>query len=256
MSVHYHDRILAALTYFTRLPLWRLHQPPAEAYLSVVEHWPLAGWLTGGTMALTLYLASHVFPLPVAALAAIAARLLLTGAMHEDGLADFCDAFGGGTDRERTLAIMKDSHIGTYGVIGLVLYLLTLRTLLCILPPHLAVVAILAADPYAKMLTAPIVTLMPYARRAEEAKAKMVYRPFRPWVYGCLLIQGLLPALPLLHLLWSVHAPWWLFFVVPILTAAVLYTIVWRRLHAYTGDCCGALCLMTELSALLTLVAG
>ena len=50
-------------------------------------------------------------------------RILLTGALHEDGLADFCDGFGGGTTRERILSIMKDSHIGTYGVIGLICYL-------------------------------------------------------------------------------------------------------------------------------------
>src|SRR5574344_2931621 len=52
--------------------------------------------------------------------------LLLTGALHEDGFADFCDGFGGGTDRGKILVIMKDSHIGTYGVIGLVLYFLLL----------------------------------------------------------------------------------------------------------------------------------
>lgn len=49
-------------------------------------------------------------------------RLLITGCLHEDGLADFFDGFGGGTSRERILAIMKDSHIGSYGVIGLIFY--------------------------------------------------------------------------------------------------------------------------------------
>ena len=115
----WYDRPWAAFIFFTRLPLWRLHQPPVDAYRSVVEWWPLTGWLTGGVMAAVLYGASFVLPMPVAVLMAIVARLLLTGALHEDGLADFFDGFGGGgTDRDRILAIMKDSHIGTYGVLA------------------------------------------------------------------------------------------------------------------------------------------
>ena len=50
-QTHWYDRILAAFIYFTRLPFWRLRQPPRECYQTVVEHWPLTGWLTGGTMA-------------------------------------------------------------------------------------------------------------------------------------------------------------------------------------------------------------
>ena len=120
----WYDRIWASLIFFTRLPFWRLHQPPRECYSRVVEHWPLVGWLTAGVMAATLYFGSMVMPYPVAVLLAIAARLLLTGALHEDGLADFFDGFGGGgNDRQRILDIMKDSHIGTYGVLGLILYL-------------------------------------------------------------------------------------------------------------------------------------
>ena len=69
-----------------------------------------------------IYALSFVLP-PLAAVAiALSGRLLLTGALHEDGLADFCDGFGGGYTKERILAIMKDSHIGTYGVIGLIIY--------------------------------------------------------------------------------------------------------------------------------------
>ena len=57
----WYDRIWAALIFFTRLPFWRLHQPPKECYATVVEHWPLVGWLTGGVMAAVLYFGSMVF---------------------------------------------------------------------------------------------------------------------------------------------------------------------------------------------------
>ena len=75
----------------------------------MVEYWPLTGWLTGGLMAVTLWVGSLYLPYILAVLLAIIVRLLVTGALHEDGLADFCDGFGGGgSDRERILAIMKD----------------------------------------------------------------------------------------------------------------------------------------------------
>ena len=112
--------ILASFMFFTRLPLWRLSlKVPADSFRHVVYYWPLVGWLTGGLMALTYGLSSLIFPMQVSLLLAMASRLLLTGALHEDGLADFFDGFGGGVERERVLSIMKDSHVGTYGVIGL-----------------------------------------------------------------------------------------------------------------------------------------
>ena len=118
----WYDRPWAALIFFTRLPFWRIYQPPKDAYQYVVEFWPLAGWLTGGVMAGVLFLSAMVFRYEIAIILAIISRLLLTGALHEDGLADFIDGFGGGHNRQRILDIMKDSHIGTYGVLALIVY--------------------------------------------------------------------------------------------------------------------------------------
>ena len=97
-QTHWYDRIWAAVIFFTRLPFWRLHEPPKACFSTVVEHWPLTGWLTGGVMAAILYLSCYIGPhpvYPVAVVLAIVARMLLTGALHEDGLADFLDGFGG-----------------------------------------------------------------------------------------------------------------------------------------------------------------
>jgi adenosylcobinamide-GDP ribazoletransferase len=251
-QTHFYDRIWAALIFFTRLPFWRLHQPPKACYETVVEHWPLVGWLTGGVMAATLYGASMVLPYQVAVLVAIAMRLLLTGALHEDGLADFLDGFGGGgNNRQRILDIMKDSHIGTYGVIGLVLYLLLLFFCLSSMSPEMAALAILAADPYAKMLTAQLVSMMPYARREEEAKAKVIYRKITLVSGVSLAVQGLLP---IGLFVWYMGIAWETMIFIPALVMYFLYLLIWRRLHGYTGDCCGAVCLMVELSVYLTLM--
>lgn len=251
-QTHFYDRIWAALIFFTRLPFWRLHQPPKACYETVVEHWPLVGWLTGGVMAATLYGASMVLPYQVAVLVAIVMRLLLTGALHEDGLADFLDGFGGGgNNRQRILDIMKDSHIGTYGVIGLVLYLLLLFFCLSSMSLEMAALAILAADPYAKMLTAQLVSMMPYARREEEAKAKVIYRKITLVSGVSLAVQGLLP---IGLLVWYMGIAWEALIFIPALVMYFLYLLIWRRLHGYTGDCCGAVCLMVELSVYLTLM--
>ena len=106
--------ILAAFIFFARLPFWEIREVRPECFKHVVPYWPLTGWLTGGIMAGTLWLNGQILPVSLAWLIAIIARLLVTGCLHEDGLADFLDGFGGGTTRERTLAIMKDSHIGSY----------------------------------------------------------------------------------------------------------------------------------------------
>ncbi|MDY6257343.1 MAG: adenosylcobinamide-GDP ribazoletransferase [Bacteroidaceae bacterium] len=251
MHIKYHERIFASFIFFTRLPFWRFCQPPKEAYATVVEHWPLVGWLTGGIMAGTLFGACHIMPYPVAVILAIIVRLFLTGALHEDGLADFFDGFGGGTDRERTLAIMKDSHIGTYGVIALIFYFLLLVGILTSLSPMTAVFAILAADPLAKMFSAQIVNFMPYARREEEAKNKTIYRPFPFLSTVSLAFQGLLPSLPLILF---TNTVWWLAVLAPILTVTFLFVLIWRQLHGYTGDCCGAVCLLSELSFYLAVL--
>ena len=248
-QTHWYDRIWASLIFFTRLPFWRLHEPPRECYQTVVEHWPLAGWLTGGAMAATLWFSSQYLPYAVAVLLAITIRLLITGALHEDGLADFLDGFGGGgSDRTRILTIMKDSHIGTYGVLGLIIYELLLFATLYSLPAHLAAMTILAADPYAKMVTAQLVMMLPYARKEEEAKAKTVYRRFN-WAAGLsLAIQGLLP---MVVFLWLTGIEWSLVIFIPCLVMYLLYLLMMRKIQGYTGDCCGAVCLLVELTVLL-----
>ena len=106
-------RILAALIFFTRLPFWRITSVPGDYFKNVVSGWAMTGWLTAGISAAVLYSSALVFPVSVAILLAIISRLLITGCLHEDGLADFFDGFGGGSDKQKILSIMKDSHIGT-----------------------------------------------------------------------------------------------------------------------------------------------
>ncbi len=204
-------------------------------------------------MAATLYVGSIYLPYMVAVVLAMIARLLVTGALHEDGLADFLDGFGGGgSDRSRILSIMKDSHIGTYGVLGLLMYELLLFTTLCSLSPELAALTILMADPFSKMVTAQLIMMMPYARNEEEAKNKTVYRKMNWQASISLAIQGLLPVVAYV---WLTNVAWELLVFIPCLVMYLLYLLIWNKLRGYTGDCCGAVCLLVELTVYLVVLA-
>lgn len=246
----------AALIFFTRLPFWRIYQPPKQCYDAVVEYWPLTGWLTGGVMAATIWFGSMVFPYYIAILMAIVVRVMLTGALHEDGLADFFDGFGGGgSNRERILAIMKDSHIGTYGVLGLILYFALLFAALYSLPPMIAALSVFAGDAYSKLLAGQIVQFLPYARNEETSKSHTVYRKFSVAAGIGLFVQGILPLTVLLYIGTRVLLSYWNYLVfIPCIVMYFLYMFINRRIKGYTGDCCGALFLLIELSFYLTVV--
>ena len=238
-------RIAAALTFFTRIPVWKWTEIPQEYYSSAVVFWPLTGWVTGGLTALLLWLAAQVFQMLPAVVIAITGRTLLTGALHEDGLADFCDGFGGGTTKDRILAIMKDSHIGTYGVIGLIFYYLWYVSIVVSLPLEIAVAGIFASDAFAKACAAQIVNLLPYSR-PEGAKNRISYERMKIWQFLIVIISGLLPT----YLLACLDVCLTISIFAPILVICLLIVYMRHKIGGYTGDCCGAACLLCELSML------
>lgn len=235
------NNVLAAFIMLTRLPFWKIKEVPAECFKHVVPYWPLVGWLTGGVMAAVLWLAGQIMPVSLAWILALIARLIVTGCLHEDGLADFLDGFGGGTTRERTLAIMKDSHIGSYGVIGLICYFLLLFQLHH-LPLGLLCILVLCGDCWSKFCASQIVNYLPYARKEEDSKSKTVYNRMSWHELLAGFLCGLLPFVLLLPI------KLWIATLFPLLTFFLLYRLMKRRLQGYTGDCCGATFLLCELS--------
>jgi len=242
--------IAAAFVFFTRLPFWRLKafNVPSEYYKQVINYWAVVGWLTGGVMAGTLWLSAHILPYSVAIIFALLSRLLITGALHEDGLADFMDGFGGGNNKERILAIMKDSHIGTYGVIGLIFYFLLFYLLLSSLSVSMVCLIIFIADPLCKLIASQITRFLPYARTAETSKSKVVYDKIsgKTFIISCLF--GLLPLLliPNAKLMSAI--------IFPLITLLFLASLMKKKINGYTGDCCGALFLLCELSFYIGIV--
>lgn len=236
--------IAAALVFFTRLPFWKLKafNVPLDYYKDAINYWAVTSWLTACVMSATLWLSTQVFPYTVAVLLALLSRVLLTGALHEDGLADFLDGFGGGRNREKILAIMKDSHIGTFGVIGLLFYFLLLYGLLSHLPLIIACVIILIADPFCKFISSQIVRFLPYARTAEGSKSKVIYNKATPVSFLVSAFFGLLP------LLFIPSIKWLTALLLPVVIFLFLIRFMKKKIGGYTGDCCGALFLLCELS--------
>ncbi|MDH6357375.1 adenosylcobinamide-GDP ribazoletransferase [Parabacteroides sp. PF5-9] len=236
------QRVLAAFIFFTRLPFWRLGNVSAEYFKNVVSYWSLTGWLTAGLSVLTLYISALFLPGTVAILLAIITRLLVTGCLHEDGLADFFDGFGGGNTRDRILTIMKDSHIGTYGVVGLICYFGLYFAILVALPLELTGAVMLVADPYSKSVSSMIINRLPYVRTSETSKNKTVYNRMNKKEYFISFLFGLLP------LLWLPHPVYLFACILPVLIWFILTSFMNRKLQGYSGDCCGATFLLCELS--------
>ena len=238
-------RIAAALTFFTRIPIWKWTDIPQKHYSSVVVYWPLTGWVTGGFTALLLWVADQVLPILPAVVIALTGRTLLTGALHDDGLADFCDGFGGASTKDRILAIMKDSHIGTYGVIGLIFYYLWYVSIVVSLPIEIAIAAIFASDAYAKACAAQLVNFLPYSR-PEGAKNRISYDRMTIWQILIVIPSGLLPVCLLAYI--DIFLT--LSIIAPIIVISMLILYMRHKIGGYTGDCCGASCLLCELSML------
>ncbi|GAB4392593.1 MAG: hypothetical protein Tsb0032_08840 [Kiloniellaceae bacterium] len=166
--------LAAATRLLTRLPLPATSAPEPEAEegpnAQAASHparcYPLVGLAIGLLAALAFALADWLaLPAFAAALAALTVSILMTGALHEDGLADVADGFGGGRDRARKLAIMRDSRIGSYGVIALVLVLAARGgSLTTIAEPCAAAAALVAAHALSRAGLAPLMWALPNAR--------------------------------------------------------------------------------------------
>ena len=172
------EYFFGAVRFFTRLPVpaWVGHS--AEALNQSAKYFPAVGLLIGIIGALIYFAALQLWPQPVAVLLSMAATLYATGAFHEDGLADTVDGIGGGWDKARILEIMKDSRVGSYGVIATVLALLGKFTVLAALDRALVPFALLAGHALSRFFALLSMVMMEYARTDESSKSRsLAVRP-------------------------------------------------------------------------------
>lgn len=251
-------RFLVALGYFTRLPI------PAWVGWSVDEldraarYFALVGALVGAACAGVLWLALQWWAVPVAVALSMLASVMLTGAFHEDGLADSADGFGGGYAPERVLEIMRDSRIGSFGALALILVLLLKFASLCALAGEgwwHAAAALVCAHVLARAAAVYVMRGLPHVRPDAASRAKPVAQAPRAAELAVTLLTIALVLTPVFACA---------VFGAASLGAAVLAALAcaeaarrWfaQRLGGYTGDCLGATQQLAEVAVYLALSA-
>jgi adenosylcobinamide-GDP ribazoletransferase len=242
--------LLLALQFFTRIPVtgrlagW-VGFSPAMLRASAA-HFPGVGWIVGGLTAVVLWGLLLLLPaVPAAPWVAVIAStvfgVLLTGAFHEDGLADLADGLGGSAQRERALEIMKDSRIGSFGAIALVLALLSKVALLALLAQAdawLAVVALFAAHVSSRTVPLLVIRTLPHVGDTPQSKSK----PLAESIGNGGLAAGLLWwALAMALAVWLMpDAPWAQAVLGALIGLAWMWRLLQRRLQGFTGDGLGA----------------
>ncbi|WP_438395700.1 adenosylcobinamide-GDP ribazoletransferase [Caballeronia sp. DA-9] len=233
-----------ALGYFTRVPVPRWVGFEADYLNAAARYFPLIGVLIGGFGAVVYLAALRVFPAGVAVLLSMAATLLITGAFHEDGLADCADAFGGAYTRDDTLRIMHDSRIGAFGAIALIVALaLKWQTLASMLPLRTSWM-IVAAHAASRTFAISYLCTLDYVRA--EGKAKPVAQKMSAGAFMLAAVIGL----P-----WLFWPDWRLGCVTIVALGAMRFFIgryFVRRIGGYTGDCLGFAQQLFELAIYLT----
>jgi adenosylcobinamide-GDP ribazoletransferase len=273
--------LLVALQFLTRVPVpaWVGYQP--EWLAQCLRHFPVVGAMVGLAGALLLAAAAAWWPPSVAVVLSMAFTVWLTGGFHEDGLADTCDALGGTVSRERALEIMKDSRIGSYGTLSLVLMLgLKAAVLVSLATPLFTelnsaetsrvhqvllawtMMALIWCHAASRLVPVWLIRLLPYGGDVAHAKAKPL--AMQVSTSGAVLATVMTALVAVLLWLWLAWAGWPTGTLLTalghsLLAMAVGAAVCWRwfkrRLGGFTGDTLGASQQITEVLGLLAWLA-
>jgi adenosylcobinamide-GDP ribazoletransferase len=242
---------LTALMFFTRIPVPK--NPGVADLNKSSRYFPLVGIIVGLLGALTYYGAYFLFKDPwIASFLSLGATLLVTGAFHEDGLADVADGFGGGWTKERILEIMKDSRVGAYGVIALIV-VLGLKVILVTKLTD-ALILYVAAHSVSRIMPVFFLRFMHYSREDDQSKIKPLATQISWWGLFIAIITGLLP---LVIAVLVFHFNVYLFLSLIPCGLLTLY-LGWyfkKWIGGYTGDCLGATQQLNEVVFYLSVLA-
>jgi adenosylcobinamide-GDP ribazoletransferase len=233
---------LAAIRFFTRIPIPDRVPHSAESLNHAARYFPAIGLLVGSVSAIAFSIAILFLPSPVAVLIAMGSSIYLTGAFHEDGLSDMTDGLGGGWEKMRILEIMKDSRVGSYGVIAISMALMSKFMLLDNFDPLWVPFLLITAHAFSRYCAVLIMAGLSYVREDALSKSKPLATQLSKNALWVASAFGLLPLLllPIPAALMSV--------------AAGLIATIWlgrklqKWLGGYTGDCLGATQQLSELA--------
>ena len=237
-----------ALMFFTRIPCpkWVNHDP---TYLKKsARYFSLVGIIVGGISALVFYFTSLILPLEISLLLSMVTSVYTTGAFHEDGFADVCDGLGGGWTKEKILLIMKDSTLGTYGVIGLGLLLAIKFSALREIPAHYIPLGIISGHSLSRFIATTLIYTLPYVRDTDDSKAKPAAKDVS---IDIVIISALFAIVPLLFF----KSPIVFLTIIPMYLSKLYLASKFKKwLGGQTGDCAGAVQQLSEVIFYLSLI--
>jgi adenosylcobinamide-GDP ribazoletransferase len=243
------ELFLLALSFFSRIPIPEQVPYSKERMNSSGRYFSLVGLLLGLICASGYYLFSALFSNVVAIFIMMVSSLFLTGAFHEDGIADMADGIGGGMTVERRLLIMKDSRIGTYGASALIMVLLGKYVLLVDLSTQIPLFwLIIFVYGWSRAVAAAFIYCTPYVSDTATSKSKPLASQQSTSELIILMLIGLLPSV-------NFALP----FVLSVLVLSAVFFFSFRmwllkRLGGFTGDCLGGAQQIMELLVYLLAV--
>ncbi len=239
---------LTALLFFTRIPCpkWVDHNP--EYLKKSTRYLSLIGIIVGSIGALIFFVAHYLFSIEIAILLSMLATIYITGAFHEDGFADVCDGLGGGWTKEKILLIMKDSRLGTYGVIGLILLLAIKFSSLREIPSYFIPITLISAHSLSRFISTTLIYTHPYVRGTKDSKTKPVSKNI---TLNTLIISALFGCIPLLFF----KTPLVFLTLIPMYLSKLFLGYKFKKwLGGQTGDCAGAVQQLSEVVFYLSLI--
>ncbi|MBV7314746.1 adenosylcobinamide-GDP ribazoletransferase [Shewanella sp. NIFS-20-20] len=245
---------LIAIGFFTRIPVPQSIQHDSEKLNRASRYFGVVGLVIAGVCALVMCGLAQLLPLSLAVVISMIVSVLLTGAFHEDGLADSADGFGGGWQVSDKLAIMKDSRLGTYGAVTLMLILLLKwQALLLIAEQSLTAVALalVLAHGLSRVLAATIIFSETYVR--DEGKSKPLANQQQAQDLAILLVTAAGLMLWLLGCGQALGSVLWLILSLVVTRQALVYWFR-RQIGGYTGDTLGAAQQISEVLVYLVLL--
>lgn len=238
-----------ALMFFTRIPCpkWVHHDP--EYLRKSSKYFPLVGILVGGIGAVIFFCFSLLFSTEIALLLSIASTIYTTGAFHEDGFADVCDGFGGGWTKEKILLIMKDSRLGTYGTIGILLLLAIKFSALREIETSYIPLILISGHSLSRFIATTLIYTHPYVRDTEDSKAKPAAKSMN---LSMLLISGFFGIVPLVFF----FNPLIGLAIIPMYFSKMFLAAKFKKwIGGQTGDCAGAVQQLSEVIFYLSVIA-
>ena len=235
------EELLVAFQFLTRLPISRIAYQPNSLSRSA-KFFPVVGLVIGlGAAVLQNVLTPHLNR-ALAALLVLTFLVLMTGALHEDGLADTVDAFGGGRNREQVLTILRDSRIGSFGALALVLSVLARLLLLSIIPMNRFTALVVSAHVLSRWTTLPLSYFLRPARESDDGQGARIAQKIPP---SSLITGSLLSFAIVLYLM---RREFWIPVLVALGITALSGLYYFRRIGGVTGDCFGATNQLTEIA--------